>query len=428
MLQKIQKTIYPYITIIWLGSTVLVSWIIWYIFHPVMVRFLSDIDFVHLQFLMSLMNILAVVWGLSLFVTQEVLTFDQDIGKEFAFVQLLIWRFQKALPWMFWCCVIVAFLLSYAFPITNFLIVLLCTMAIISWVLSSLLMWVIRAKKEYTKINILSVLWASIKLLLAWGMVWLGRGIWWAVWGVVWASICMSWVVCRYIYSIYTDVDPDPIFAADISHDLSSYIWPLLTTSWVVFLITLLTNLDILLISNVLEAKEAAIYSSLSLVAKFVFFVCAAIEVYFYNNIIWSKNLSRSLLLRPLWVYIVMWVCWVVGIGLLGGRALDLFKPWLSSSLEFLPMLFIFFLSIWVVSLYSKILVAWKQYTILRYMWAIVLFFGGYILTQVGTITDVLAVMKYIWWALLLVMWIYVYIWYQRYAVSSLADKPNLNE
>jgi len=64
------------------------------------------------------------------------------------------------------------------------------------------------------------------------------------------------------------------------------YIKSFIYTLLVVFLVTMFVHIDIFMVSKVLDTELAAIYSSLSLVAKFIFFICAALEIYFYNNIV----------------------------------------------------------------------------------------------------------------------------------------------
>jgi len=86
-------------------------------------------------------------------------------------------------------------------------------------------------------------------------------------------------------------------------------------------------HMDIFLVSKIVDTSQAALYSSVSLVAKFIFFICAAIEIYFYNNIIDQEDIYRGSLLRPLFIFGVLGVAGLGGIGILGGIVLDLFKP-----------------------------------------------------------------------------------------------------
>lgn len=131
-----------------------------------------------------------------------------------------------------------------------------------------------------------------------------------------------------------------------------------------VLLLSFFMNGDVILAKNLFDATTAGIYGAVSVVGKFIIFLGAAIETVYYPKIIQHSSAHQvpfAWLKNPSLLLVLAMIGGVIGIALLGPWILKLMKPELLGYNRLLVAVVLMCSLYGFLSLYTKILIAWKD-------------------------------------------------------------------
>lgn len=371
------KTSWTLEAILWIGFTTVLAGGINYLYHPLMLQFMSLETFGEFTSILWVFNILGVLTtGISLFLVQKIAQ-QKDKSQIYA---LFRWAFPRCLlVWIgvflfFICCT--PFLRSYLHLQDSLPLILVAFSVILGFAstpFSALLQWI----QSFRFLWISGVVGALLKLIIGVGLAYLGLGIyaaiWWLLWGGILVFLFVAWIALFKIFSLQDKkIGSDQNFSVSFRSELAS-LWQML---FLVVLLSFFMNGDIILARNIFDSTTSWIYGALAVVGKFVIFVGAAIETVYYPKIMQynsPKSLPFAWLKNPL---LLLLVCLLVAVG--GTHFFGAYVLWLMKKpelLSFAPQLtlIVVMCSLYgFMSLYAKILVAWKD----KFVNFILLFIG----------------------------------------------------
>lgn len=333
-----------------------------YMYHPMMIRYLSSADFAIFQSLMSMFNIFSVVSaGLGMYLTQQfskyadderVLTALKQYRKRFALKWgLILFVFLSSLSPLltmylhlpsFWLVILVAF--SYLF--TGYVIVF-----------GGLLQGT--HKFEY----ISGILIAGAVMRVSCWAFSMRLDLWVA--GAI-AAVSIGSLLTVSLQYVSTRRIAEKKWVQNntmLDQDFRQHLTPIIFFASVAIVSMLLSQIDIFVVQHRFFGSEAGIYVAVSVLAKFIFFLAWSVETVYYPQL--SKSVVHHVERHQVRNYLVLLgiVIWwgYLGSRLLGGYVLYLFKPTLVWYTWWLQWLLIWSGSIFIFTTILKLLVARKQ-------------------------------------------------------------------
>lgn len=388
--------------IVSLSSFTLIWGIVWYFFHPLMVRLLSDTQFVELEFLMSMMGIMGTIFGgIGLFINKELASIGNDQVRQYTFLTVFVKAYLKLIPRILVLLLILGALIWRYFHASSYLLIMYNMILILLWWITSVVDGTCKARHYYTLVNFNTIMWHVLKILI-WGwLAYLWAWVWWATTGLVLWWLILFVINVSIVYRRYRGFIFDDEYARQIYADFTDIRGQLIANTFLVIILAIMFNMDIMIAAKILNHDQAAIYSALSVIAKFIFFVCGSIEIVSYTHLVAHHIYSRYDYIKPLWWYILALVWGMIGIWFFGTVVLDVFKPWLSMYMSLFTSLFIYYLIFAIISLYSKLLLAYGVKYILVYLTIVIIIMWYILETSVHDIASIVSVLVW-WWVIAL--------------------------
>lgn len=369
-----KKNNYFFIAIIWLSSVI--GWFINYLYHPIMLNFMSIEAFWIFWSLVWLFNILWVLTSwFDLFLNKE---FSKNLEnkeklKSIYFDTLKIFS-------IIWLFIFILFAL-FSPIIANFIKIDSVFLVILTWItLIFSFFWIAtwaisKSLKLFEFISLNQIISPIIKLSFWVLLVYLG---FWIYWAIVW--FLLTWVFSLFFITYFcfrklnwVSYKPN---TKKLLKDFSSNKKEIINFFFISLFFAIFMNIDVILVRNIFPETEAWIYIWISVLWKFLIFLLLSIEtVYFWQIMEHEKsNLPSYLIKNPLFLMIISWSLAIIINLFFGEFFLSILKKDLVIYKD------IFLLNLWYFSLlafisfFIKILIWWKSYKINHICLFLVLF------------------------------------------------------
>lgn len=343
------------------------SGIVWgmisYIYHPVMIHYLTLSEFGEFATLMGVFNILGIfVLWITLFLNKEISKNVKD--KEAIFS---LFRSSLYLLAILWGLLYILYGLFSPFISlflhTDISLILVAWLSIIIaciWVSTdSVLRWT----QSWRFLAFVWIFWALLKLIL-WSIFviyWLHTlwAIWWILWSSIWTFL-LTYLYVEKIFSWTQQIDTSKELRKDIKAQAKEITQFILVSFFFAFLM----NIDIILAKNIFDDKTVWIYAGISVLGKFLVFLLISIETVYYSQITehTKESVSPHFVQNPL-VLIIIVSIWAIIINIfIGNFLLNLLKPELAGNLNLYLFILIYYSFLAIISFVSKVLVSWWVY------------------------------------------------------------------
>ena len=349
-----------YINIFFITLGWLFAWAINYLYHPLMLRFLSIENFGTFATLMGITNLLGVLlWWISMY-------FNKTFSSNRDNLHLIKSIFYKSLfPLLtLWVLLFIVYIfsapyISSSLGIPVYLVVLSGVGIIISFCWA-LLDATLKGLKYFFILPLNSIIWAILKLIL--GVVLVSYWLWifWAVLWVVASSFLLNVGTFLYIIFAFTKVSnshKDVPFSISFKKELLNFFLASLFFS-------ILFNGDIILVKYLYPEKMAGIYGWVSVLWKFLVFVLLSIDTVYYSNIMeyQKEKLPFELLRNPFILFFLTSLLAICFNLIFWHTLLQLLKSEIAQYTHFFLLSLVYYSFIVIINFCSKILIWWKCY------------------------------------------------------------------
>lgn len=353
------------INIIYIWISVFIAGVINYIYHPIMLKFLSIEDFAKFWSIVWIFNILSVLVGaIWLFIVKEI---SQD--KEDKKLNTII-NFWKKELFLLWICIYFLFLLwvpllSKFLKIDSFLIfAVVWTTVIFSF------LWIVfgaffQAKERFRTLALFNIIWPITKLTFWVIFVLLWFWIYWAIWWFIFSQIVLLilnfFIVSKYLKTIkQTEKFDKNNLISDFKKDKIQILNYFLAS----LILAVLMNADILFAKHFFDETTAGTYAWVSIIAKFVIFLAMSIETVYYPVIVSEKNINKKKIILVSLVYAFVWIISVIGIYFIWEFVLNILKDWFWNYINLLYLIVIYCILLALLNFLMKIIIAFKKFKI----------------------------------------------------------------
>lgn len=360
-----------YFNVLLISWSWILAWLLNYIYHPIMLQFLTIEAFWEFASLLGIFNILWVLisW-IVLFLNKEYSKNIWDITK-----QNFIFKNSLKLFFLLWCWVFFIYCLS-SFIIQDFLwiesiwLVIITGVSMIFWFLSSSIDSLLRSLKKFHIIALLQVVWPITKLAFWVWLVWIWCKVYWAIgWvilsGLIWFMISFFYIT-RYFKWVKSESNISELLQEFRKNKKSIMNYLLVSLFFALFM-----NIDIILAKNIFSAEQAWIYAGVSVLWKFLIFMFLSIETVYYWQIMEYKkeNLPNHLIKNPL-VLITVWSISALVVNyFIGWFILNILKAELAEYTKIYLLILGFYSLLAFISFFAKILIWWGKYWVNYIFW-----------------------------------------------------------
>lgn len=331
-----------YFYIVLFGFSWIIGWLINYIYHPIMLRFMSIEEFWIFSSLISIFNILSVVtiW-FDLFLNKE---FSRNLDDEKKVKSVFV--DSTKIFWIIWITLFALFTVFSPFIAnflgiqSNFLVIISGLILVFSfgWISASAFL---KSSKSFEVLSFNDVL-APVARLVFWVFFvffWL-----WILWAVLWfiASYIISLLFILYFsFGKLKNIDYKP----NTKKLFKDFIWSkteLFNFFFVSLIFSIFMNVDMLIARNIFSSWDAWIYWWITVLWKFLIFLLLAIETIYYGQIMKFKKseIPKNLLITPILV-----IAWLIVFSLIFNYFFGEFLLWILKP-EFKNYLDIFLLNL----------------------------------------------------------------------------------
>ena len=365
---KFQKNNYYYVLLV--GLSTVISGVINYFYHPLMLKFLDSHIFWEFEAIVSIFNILGVLTAwIWLFLVEHITRNSEDKN----FIVSILYSWTKFL-FLLWLGISLLFWIFSPW-IANYLHI---ENLLVFWVVASTILpafmgvvvWAITSGKKMFEFMAFSSIFSSIIRFLA-GVIlvklWYGL-----MWAVIW-YVLSSYVVyiVQYFY-IKNSISKDLVYEKKsipiyrIKQIFLENFKNLFQYFLITLIVILLANIDILIVKNLYTPEQAWDYAAISVLAKFLLFLGWAIESVYYPQIMKfnAKDIPQYLLKNSIWLILFIIVVSILGWYFLWFFVLKILKPGLEGYSSMLVPLIIWNWGLILVTMLGKVLVGWKNYFI----------------------------------------------------------------
>ncbi len=352
-------------------------WLFNYIYHPVMLRYMSLADF---WIFWSLMWVLNLIWvisvGIILFLNKEISKNINDLSKA-KFIFKKSWKALFILSlFLFLLTSILSPLIANYLKIEQIWYIIIINASIFISLLSACTMAILRWLKKFEYIWVFQAISPIIKLILWVLFVYLWHNIYGAIWWVI-LSWCI-WLYISYLYirHIFKHV-PALKKEYSIASDFKKWKNEIINFFLVSLFFAILMNVDVILAKNIFSPDVAGGYAWISILWKFLIFLMLSIETVYYGQIMeHAKNkVPMQLIRNPIFILLVVSIGAIITNYFIWGFILWTIKPELVSYYYIYMLSLVYYSSLAFISFFSKILVGWNNYT-----WNIILFISSLLL------------------------------------------------
>lgn len=379
------------INIIILWWSTFVAGMVNYIYHPIMLYFLTIEQFSEFGSLVALFNILWVLtWAISLFLVKEISKDNEDKKlKSFFYFNFkylsLIWL------WIYIFFLLSIPLFSSFLKIDDYLVFIIIWITIILSFTWLILGAFLQAKKRFKFISFTQILLPILKLILWVWLVLSWFNIYWATWGFILSQFLILllsfFVVYKYIKNLQ---QKETISQKEIYNDFKLQKKQILHYFFASILLAIFMNADILFAKHFFDDSIAWIYAWISIIAKFVLFLWMSIETVYFPIIIADKVINKTKIALVWVMYIIMLILGLIFLYLFWEFFLELMKNWFWEYLKLLYLIVIYSVFLALVNFFTKIFIWFKKYIV------------NYVL---------------LWWLILLIISLYTFVWNSMYSL-----------
>ncbi|MBS9775219.1 oligosaccharide flippase family protein [Candidatus Gracilibacteria bacterium] len=359
-----KKDNYFYIMIIAMSS--IIGGAINYMYHPIMLKFMSIEDFGIFGSLVGIFNILAVfTTGISLFLNKE---FSKNIKfkkkqKGLFFDSLKILSFLGIVSFVFFT--LSAPLIANYLGISSVFLVGILGFSLIFIFPWMGIMALLKAIKYFEVISWSQILGPFIKLIGGVGLVFLGYNLYGAVYGFLLGLIIVFFFLLYFAIKYFKNIE----YVSDMNRllqDFSKNKKEILHFFFVSLFFAILMNADVIIVRNIFSAEEAGIYSGIAVLGKFLIFLLLSIETVYFGQIMeFSKEKVPNHLIRnPLILMLGSSIGALVINYFLGSFILGLLKSELAEYVNIYLLILVYYGFLAFISFFIKILIGWKKYAI----------------------------------------------------------------
>lgn len=408
------KSNYFYIFIIWF------SWILWglinYLYHPLMLQFMTIEDFWIFWTLTWVFNILWVLttWFL-LFLNKE---FSKNLEnwekiKSIYFDTLkiffLIWVFA------FWIFAIFSPVIWKFLNIEDYFLIILLWITIISSFLWITINWYLRANKSFFILWIWNILWPIIKLFFWVLFVFLWFKIYWAIF---WFLLSSFFSVLFLFYFWYKDLK-NISYKSDFKwlfKNFSENKIEILNFFLVSLFLAILMNFDTILARNIFSETEAWIYAWISVLWKFLLFLLMSVETVYFGQIMEYKRekLPFHLLRNPTILMIILWFFAIIFNYFFWEFILKILKKEFIEFKNIYILILLYYWALAFINFFAKIMIWWKNYKINIFLLIYIILFIFILYTFWNTLFNyslIFAIFWIIFTIILAIIFFYSYKW-----------------
>ncbi len=189
--------------------------------------------------------------------------------------------------------------------------------------------------------------------------------------GIAWFFLFRYFATSRFDMEMRENIPINPV---STSSHLSTFF---LAT----IVLVLLQNVDILLVKYLFPITDVALYASVSVITKFAIFIIAILETVYMPTLVDKKNVSekRMALIQLFLLMLLAFFCAFFVLPYIWTILLNFMQWDILVSLDLFRWLWFSAVSLWFLSLYLKVLIAWNTRTYVIYAlimcWWIALFF-----------------------------------------------------
>lgn len=342
------------------GATIL-SGIVNYLYHPLMLRYMDISDFGVFASLVSITNILSIlIVGVSLFLTREYSRTLSDMPRIRALTISALSMMLGIGMGMLTLYLLLSWVIGEYLQIDEswgtWLVGLTLPLACVSAVYTALL----RSMRRYVFLSSIQVLAPVVKLAAWYILVMAGYGVAGAVGGLVIAWVATMLFSTYYIYRIFLWVSHESTHGGFVALIRREGKWVIgFVVGSVVF--TFLMNADVLLVKNLYSPDVAWVYAGVAVLGKFLVFLLMSLETVYYGQIMEHTQITvpRRLILEPLGLIAIVSLVSIVGTYWIWEYALTMMKSELSGQAGLLMLLVVYSGILAYVSLVSKVLIGW---------------------------------------------------------------------
>ncbi len=360
-----------YINVLLISWSWIIGWLINYVYHPIMLQYLTIEQFWEFWSLVWIFNLLwvLIVW-LGLFLNKEISANLENKEKiKYIFLESfkLLWLIGLILYIIFIFCspLIWDFLKidDYKIIILVGLIIVLSFMWASEW---ATLKWL----KIFGLIWFNSISWPLIKLLVWFILIYHWFSLYWAIIWFITSSIITFFISLLYILFYFRKVNK-VWTTKELIKDFYKNKRQILNFFLVSSFFAVLMNIDVIIVKNIFDDKTAWIYAWIAVISKFLIFLILSIEtVYYWQIMEYSKKkvpihliknpLILMILVSILAIFVNYFVWWFV---------LKIVKEELSDYTYIYLLSLIYYSLLAFISFFVKILVWWWKYYINNILW-----------------------------------------------------------
>lgn len=417
-----------YLNVLLISGSWLLAGVLNYIYHPIMLQFLSLEEFGTFGSLVWIFNILGVIFlWIDLFLTKSYSSRIQNNSKvKYLFLYSLRILFFTGILSFFIFSLLSPFLSSYLKISENYL-VLLSGITLIYWVMWVSVWALLKSMRAFHIISIQQILWPVIKLFLWVLLVYLGFEVAGALLAFIIAGIFPLlyglWHLLKKLKTIQADGS-----SKSIQNELTEQKNEILQFFLMSFVFALYMNLDVIIAKNLFSPEMSGVYAAIGVLGKFLIFLLLSIETVYYGQIMehHPKDIPTALLKNPLILISITVLGAIVFNIFLGKWILWILKPWLEEYSYVYILSLVYYGVLAYTSFAMKVLTWWKKYSvnwILLWIWVI---FVVLIYTWgVSKISEYIHMLVGLWTITMIISLIALYYFYSHRNISY--DEEILN-
>lgn len=350
--------------ILFVSWATLISGFLSYLYHPLMIRYLSIEEFGIFASLLSLLNIfLVLIIALGLFYTKEVAKYISDLGysKWYRDTSIKIIRYVSLS--IFWALFVLSPLLWIYLDIPFYYVLPLWLTIIYSFyaVINNAFfqnLW------KFSFIAFVISSSAILKILIWFTCVVLGFNVFWALWWVILSQIAMFYIGNIFLNKFFKRIDSKESSRKKVLSSFLSQKKQILQYIATSILIALFMNIDILIVKNMFDGETAGYYAAISVLAKFLVFLGLSIETVYYPQLVKESVFPKIQILKVSAYYLVITLWALIFFYLFWETILRLFKDGLQDYLWLIYPLLIYCGLLGYLGIIVKTLIAFERYTI----------------------------------------------------------------
>lgn len=353
-----------YLNIFFISWSWIIAGLLNYIYHPIILNYISIEEFWEFGSLVWILNILWILttW-LILFLNKEVSKNINDLEK----IKYIHIETSKTFFYI-WLIIFIIYILfipliSVFLKIDSYLIIFITWI----WIILSFV-WIsynaiLRGLKKFEILSFLTILNPIIKLVLWFWLVILWYWIYWAIYPFIMSSILATIYSYYYLYTYFKDIK-SRWKSKDLINDFKKNKNEIFHFFLISLFLTFLINIDTILAKNIFDAKQAWIYAWVSVLWKFLIFLILSIETVYYGQIMEYKKeeTPKHLLINPTVLILITFLVWLISNIFIWWFILKILKAELVDYKNIYIYTIVFYWLVAFISFFSKVLIWWWKF------------------------------------------------------------------